>query len=163
MPRGVPRAFIGLGTRDRKVSTGFSGSTRHWGRTNPSRIRGEERGGLAVRWGPVVGGGEEADTRAQGVSAKEPGRGGARAGLVCWAGEGGLGAGGFGGGEFWAAADLVTRPRAGDSPFFSFPILFYFPKHFQIEDKFKFGNQTKPHSIEQNYGQHECKSMLLPL
>jgi hypothetical protein len=26
VPRGVPTAFIGLGTRDRKVSTGFSGS-----------------------------------------------------------------------------------------------------------------------------------------
>ena len=47
--------------------------------------------------------------------------------------------------------------------FFSFRFLFYFSKHFQIEIEFKFGNQTKPHRTKQNYGQHECKDMLLNL
>ena len=60
MSLGVPRAFIGLGTRDRKLSTGFSGSGSELGeRIRPGYDEEEgtargvgmsagKRGGLAV-------------------------------------------------------------------------------------------------------------------
>jgi len=87
-----------------------------------------------------------------------------------WAGAGKLRwVGGFKGKE-WAEGVLglgrfghQDESRWLSLSFFFFSFLFYFPKHFEIENEFKFGNQTKPHSTEQNDGQHECKDMLLSL
>jgi len=140
-------SFIGLGNTSSQWNPGSSGFGRlHvWVQLGCLQRRRGRRG-RADAWGQCGSeiGRERGSTDGWGPAASERKREGrdARAWALAWLAGPRREEDGLGG--FWASANLVIRPRAGGSPFFSFSILF--SKAFSNREWIQIWNQTKPHS-----------------